>query len=115
MIALPNAANLIHLAKYFVDWRGGRDRTCKNSCLVGLGTASALVTVLVFLSFDQTRNVREKRTAMAIAPTIVIASATTSLPYLLPLAEPFRYRHSLARVPVTAAVVDGFVILLSAR
>ena len=87
----------------------------QNSCLAGLGTMSALIKVLAFLSSDQTRHVRKKRKAIAVAPTAVIVSAATSLPYLLPLAQPLRCRYSSTRVPVTAAAIDGIIVLLSAR
>ena len=79
------------------------------------GHSVCFIKVLVFLCFDQTRYVREKKIVMTIAPTIVIASAATSLPYLLPLAQPLRYRYSSARVPVTEGVIDGIVVLMSAR
>ena len=101
-----------------MDGKGSRYhesfKISKDLCLVGLGR-QRLPQSKFWLPYLLVRRACEKRRAAANAPTIIIAFAATSLPYLLPLAEPFRYRHPLARVPVTAAVIDGNIVLLPAR
>ena len=52
---------------------------------------------------------------MAITPTVVITFAAASLPYLFPLADPLGYRHPLAWITITVAVIDSLMVPLPAR
>lgn len=83
-----------------------------SSCRAG---ETALLQLKFWLAYFLISYAIEKRIATAIALTIGINFAATSLPYLLPLANPLRYRHPLARVTITVAVIYGIMVLLSAR